>query len=459
MDRLAALTLALLGAAAQARAAAPRFQDAAAARAFVEKLAGRQDPTARIQSLIGKLGHGEEKVREAATRELIALGESAVELVARAARSDDPEVRWRARRVLQAPRAAPKDLSADLAQAIDLLAAAGDKGLVPALLRLLGDHRVGVRYGAEYGLRRVTHRCFGYSAYAAEAARAAAAARWRQWWTTAAPTFALPAKAPRRPTPAAILISSRRLGRVWMLSFAGKVLWKKEVEGELSRAKALANGNKIIAHKSRAVVEELDPAGKVVWKSEPALSGDVLDLERLPNGNTVLVHSTGNQVLELDGDGKVVWSKQLLRMPISAQRLPNGNTLVGVLYPERWVGAVAHGRVVEITRSGAVVWAKQELSMPTDAVRLATGNVLITEQGRQRVIELDRNGAIVWERKCEGAPNSARRLPDGTTVINDTGRGVLLVGKDGTLLRTLDATERAGKLSLVPAGFPLEKPK
>jgi predicted Rdx family selenoprotein len=445
----ALILLALVGA---VNAAATRLEDPAAAKAFLKRFAAVRDPAPeQIKALIKDLAHGEYGVRDKATRRLIAIGEAALPFVEEAAKSDDPEVRCRARSVLGAPRKAAGDVSAELAKAIALLFAAKDKWVVAMLIELLDNPRVDVRYAAEYGLRRLTRQCFEYNAYAEKESRAAAAGKWRQWWKASEAAFAFDRKRPAQPMPAGVLISSRRIGKVWMVSLAGKVVWSKEVEGQLSRAKALSKG-------------------RVVWSTEGTrLHGDVLDIERLPNGNTLLAHSSGNRLIEFDKQGKTVWSTRIERMPLAAQRLPNGNTLVCVFYAGRlareWGLAAggrdplpgASGRVVEITRSGEVVWARENLSMPTDAVKLPGGNVLVTEQGRSRVIELDRNGQVVWERKCEGAPNSARRLPDGTTVINDTSKGILLVGRDGKLIRQLDATERAGKLSLVPASAATQK--
>ena len=444
------VVVALIGAIGSA---ATRPGDPAAAKTLLKKhLGAPETPKEQIEALIRSLGHDDFAARERATRELIAIGEAARPLLEQAAKSDDPEVRWRAALVLHEPEKKHEDASADLGTAIDALAAAGDKWLVPTLIHLLGHSRTDVRYAAEYGLRRTTRQGFAYCAYATDDARRAAAAKWLAWWKRAEATFAFSQSPPLIPRPAAILISSRKAAKVWMIDLAGKTLWKKEVEGQLSRAKALANGNKIIAYRGRGVVEELDPKGKVVWTTEGTpLRGDVYDIQRLPNGNTLIAHASGNKLLEFDPAGKVVWTQTVNRMPISVQRLPSGNTLVAVLYGLRWHAGGANGRVVEVTRSGEIVWQKEGLNMPTDAVKLPNGRVLLTEQGQSRVIEIDRNGQVVWEVKCDGRPNSARRLPNGTTVINDTSKGILLVGKDGEFIRLLDKQDQAGKISLVPA--------
>lgn len=444
---IAALVLAL--ATAGTAAEPPRTQ--AQAAAFIVTFVGQDGPAeAQIARLIAQLGDESYAVREKATADLITLDADARPQVEQAARSDDPEVRLRAQAILKAPSKKQDDASADLAKAIDLAATARDKALVPLLLKLLASARVDARYAAEYGLRRITHQAFGYSAYASPADRTAAAARWQAWWREAEAPFAF-ALAPAVPMPAGVLVSSRRLSKVWRVSLAGKTVWAKEFEGEISRAKALSDGHVLLSHKTRGVVEEFDAAWKAVWSAGGGkLAGDVLDVQRLPNGNTLVAHMTGNRVVEFDRAGQAVWSRPVMRMPLAAQRLPNGNTLVAVYYAERFVAGGANGRVVELTRDGKVAWARQGLNMPTDAVALPNGHVLVTEQGASRVVEFGRDGAVVWQRKCDGPPNSAHRLPDGTTVINDTAKGVLLVGKDGHVIRTLDDTLRVGKLSLVP---------
>jgi hypothetical protein len=427
------------------------------ARALLREYLDKTDAqTERIQALVERLGHQDFQVREAATEALAEMAEAAGPALEQAARSDDPEVRLRARSILDEARKERPDASADLGQAIDVLAEAKDRTLVPTLLQLLGHEREDVRYAAEYGLRRVTGQTFGYNATADAEARTAAAERWADWWKEAKPTFSFDREPPKPKMPVGVLLSSRRLAKVWMVDLQGKVLWSKGLAGQISRAKLLPNGHLLLSRRTRGLIEEYDREWNVVWHTEEGkLSGNVLDLQRLPNGNTLTTHMRRNQVFEIDRQGRTVWSRSVERMPIAAWRLPSGNTLVAALYGPRHVRGQARGHVAELTRGGRAVWGRQGLKMPTDISPLPGGRVLVAEQGAARVIELDGNGEIVWERKCEGGPNSARRLPDGTTVINDSAAGTLLVDEDGDVIRTLDETPQTGKISLVAAGTPL----
>ena len=301
---IAALVLAL--ATAGTAAEPPRTQ--AQAAAFIATFVGQDGPAeAQIARLITQLGDESYAVREKATADLTTLGADARPHVEQAAKCDDPEVRLRAQAILKAPSKKQDDASAALAKAIDLAATVKDKALIPVLLKLLASARVDVRYAAEYGLRRITHQAFGYSAYASPADRAAAAARWQAWWRGAEAAFAF-APAPPQPMPAGVLVSSRRLSKVWRVSLAGKAVWAKEFEGEISRAKALPNGHVLLSHKTRGVVEEFDAAWKTVWSAgEGKLAGDVLDVQRLPNGNTLVTESDRGRAFEVTPAKEIVW--------------------------------------------------------------------------------------------------------------------------------------------------------
>ena len=136
---------------------------------------------------------------------------------------------------------------------------------------------------------------------------------------------------------------------------------------------------------------------------------------------------------------------------MSARSLASGNTLIAL-----WGQA---GKVVEVTRAGKTVWEHGELNGPYDAIALPSGNVLIAEGGGRRVLEVNRGGKIAWQAQEVGHPTSAHRLPDGTTVIGDFQKGILLVGKDGRLLRMLWPERVRGKITLVPRGWLRQREK
>ena len=438
--RAAASVLLLL--AGTSRAVAVRFEAAGDARAFLKTILATDGPRQRAAALIKTLRHREATAREDATLGLIELGAVAIPLVEKAAKSDDPEVRARARRVLDAHRIAPQDRSWEITQAIDVLAAAKDRWALVALLQFLDHPGVDVRYAAEYGLRRLTRQRFGYNAYTSKQARNATAARWRHWWGKARATYRFDAPMPVPPKVAGVFLNRR----CTIVDLQGNVVWQRPAQHLMGEAVPLPNGHVLVWRgRGRNVrLEEIDSERRVVWCADKLVLSDyIYDVQRLVNGNTLVADLDANEVLEVDTGGAVVWRCRVA-LPMSVERLPNGNTLVAV-------HSRLSGRVVELSRPGKTVWSTPKLILPSDAEALPGGNVLVAESGGQRVVEFDRGGKVVWQFRCLGEPVSARRLPDGTTVLVDSREGLILVGKDGKLIRRLAPAVRSGRLSLVPA--------
>jgi len=71
-------------------------------------------------------------------------------------------------------------------------------------------------------------------------------------------------------------------------------------------------------------------------------------------------HHSEDKVIEYDGQGKVVWEVAIER-PVSAMRLPNGNTLATSINPA--IGAV------EFDRAGNEVWHYRTNTRVTRAIR------------------------------------------------------------------------------------------
>ena len=90
------------------------------------------------------------------------------------------------------------------------------------------------------------------------------------------------------------------------------------------------------------------PSGKVLWTKPNERSHDV---QALPNGHVLFTLGSQKYVAELDQNHREVWtygSAEGLEHPLSAQRLPNGNTLIG---------DAKLGRVIEVTPDKKVVWS------------------------------------------------------------------------------------------------------
>jgi hypothetical protein len=401
----------------------------------------------RIKELIGKLGNPVWKVREAASAELLKSGPEILPLLNEVAGHKDIEVSDRVGVAIKAIQARVEDVGTELNPAIDILAAVGDKKLIDTLIRLLDHASSSGRYTAEYALRRLTGKSFGFNTRDEPAARASAAAKWRQWWKDSRVSFSYD-RAKIKARSVALLVSNDGSRTVTAITLQGKTAWSKAMRTTLYCATGTSNGSIIVGYSSTPKnIEEYDLQGKSVWAPTgvPNGTGGVFDIARLANGNTLIAYTHRGHVTEIDAKNKVVWQMTGLKSPISAQRLDNGNTLIA---------EHAGSRVIEVDRKSKIVWQKTGLSSPCDAVKLSNGNVLIGEYSGKKVLEVDRTGKIVWQRICPAAVSGVCRLPDGTTAITNQVEGVILLGRDGKKIRQLLAHNGSwGKIRLVPAAI------
>ena len=132
-------------------------------------------------------------------------------------------------------------------------------------------------------------------------------------------------------------------------------------------ARQLKNGNFLVPHLLAFAIKEYAPDGKVV----NTLKTDLDELGgrkaenwpftaiRLENGNTVTSLTHGNKVVELNPRGEVVWKVTnedvagLFKDPCGAQRLANGNTVVGSHAASTGVS------MVELTAEKKIVWTSE----------------------------------------------------------------------------------------------------
>ena len=428
----------------------PNATQIAEARAFLARAIAppaklTDATTKRIKELIGKLGNPVWKVREAASSELLKSGPEILGLLNEVAGHKDIEVSDRVGVAIKAIQSRVEDVGTELNPAINVLASISDKKLIDMLMQLLDHASLSGRYTAEYALRRLTGKSFGFNTRDEPADRARAAAKWRKWWKDSRAKFSYD-HARIKARSMALLISNDGSRMVTAVTLQGKTAWSKKMRTTLYCATGTSNGNIIVGYSSAPKnVEEYNLQGKSVWAPTgvPNGSGGVFDIARLANGNTLITYTHRGHVTEINAKGKVVWQKTGLKSPISAQRLDNGNTLIA-----EHSGA----RVIEVDRKGKIVWQKTGLKSPSDAVKLSNGNVLIGEYSGKRVLEVDRTGKVLWQRVCPASVSGVCRLPDGTTAITNKTEGAILLGRNGKKIRQLLSHNGSwGKIRLVPA--------
>jgi len=192
----------------------------------------------------------------------------------------------------------------------------------------------------------------------------------------------------------------------------------------------------LISDQGNARVVEIDRASHAQQWQYPLADGGAGELtspqsaERLPNGNTLIADQGGNVVIEVTPAGTVVWQYPeivniaALDFPSFASRLPDGHTLIT---------DSNNDRILEIDQAkpGNIVWSYLTASRtplgntaPTAGVRLANGHTLVTEIAEDQIVEVDHASppnVVYWHgsRGRAGALQGELNQPYVAKVVGD----------------------------------------
>jgi hypothetical protein len=314
------------------------------ARQILNKYAGIEAeavPAETVRRYIDQLGDRDWRVRKRATEELLAVGKEARDQIAEAKDSPDAEIAARARHILSVIDKDSDDEGMEIRKAVSVLLAEGQNDLPRLLIEALDDPRVNVRRAAAGSLRRATANDLGYYASDSREARQEAAKKWRQWWAKQSATYKYdPSKE------SAVLVCDPPRRTVLAMTLDGKLLWKREVAGEVVSAYPRENGNLLLAYRGQSQVVEIDPKGKVVWRSgDDANIQGLFDFRVLAGGNLLMVDDPGGKVVQIDREGKVVWKHDGLNHPHGAYRDAAGNTVIAEHLGHRILVVSPEGKV------------------------------------------------------------------------------------------------------------------
>ena len=181
------------------------------------------------------------------------------------------------------------------------------------------------------------------------------------------------------------------------------------------------------------------PSGKVLW-TKPNERGH--DVQSLPSGHVLFTIGAKKTVVELDDKHEPVWSySDGLEHPLSAQRLPNGNTLIG---------DARLGRVIEVAPDKRIVWKYESPDIANmrmrNSNRTEAGTTLIAVEAVSKILEVDSAGQIVWSWQAPNGENrrayQARRLPNGNTMVSLSDPGEIVeVDRAGAIVRSIGGTK------------------
>lgn len=219
--------------------------------------------------------------------------------------------------------------------------------------------------------------------------------------------------------------------KVLVVSPAGKVEWELEAPSCFD-VWLLPNKNYLIASRSKGILE-VTPDRKAVVKFKP--EGETYTCQPLVNGSILVGDNQHARLLEVDANGKVERT-----IPVDTKSNPHSSIRSArKLASDRYLVCLRGDNVVrEYDAAGKTQW-EFKTSGPMSAVRLPNGNTLVAGASLD-VVEVDKGGKTVWDfsrnhhneagLKPSGVAYGIQRLPNGNTVAAYTGGLIAEIAPD-----------------------------
>jgi HEAT repeat protein len=228
---------------------------------------------------------------------------------------------------------------------------------------------------------------------------------WATWWKVNAARADLGRLIPR-PWYGFTLICDCNNHRVCEVDRNGKVRWAIYNVASPVDAWVLPDNHVLIAEMGNSIITERDFKGRVVWSTEK-LPGIPVSVQRLGNGNTFI--ATNSQIFEVDRSGKEVYT--INKMPnsvLAAYRTRNGNVIM--LTNDQCIIMDTTGKQLKSFASNCKGRSSDGLDL------LSNGHILITQPDRNKVAEYDTEGKLVLEVDAHRATR-ATGLPNGHFLV------------------------------------------
>jgi len=227
--------------------------------------------------------------------------------------------------------------------------------------------------------------------------------------------------------PRKILVGDYSTRLLALVNEQGDIDWKQPIR-QIHDASRLPNGN-VLFQRSWTDIVEIDSEGATVWKYDAANQHgntgkkvEVHAFQRLANGDTMIVESGSGRIIEVDAQGTL---KKEIVLTLNHKNFHTDTRLARKLENGNYLVAHEGDKVVrEYNAKGTVVWDYLVGTKVYSAQRLANGNTLIGAGDGHRVVEVDQSGKTVWSVEEQDLPGitlawvtMVERLPDGNTFI------------------------------------------
>jgi len=169
----------------------------------------------------------------------------------------------------------------------------------------------------------------------------------------------------------------------------------------------LERGRTLVCSGNRVI--EFDASGKKTWEANVS---NPWGCYGMADGRRFVASHTDRTVTEFDASGKQKRIYKLPGNPYDVQVLENGNLLV----PSHDTA-----QAFEVRPDGSVAWENKS-GRPVGANRLENGNTLLCLHNKNKVIEVDPAGKEVWSLSGVIQPYTAQRLENGNTLVYISGK-------------------------------------
>ena len=158
----------------------------------------------------------------------------------------------------------------------------------------------------------------------------------------------------------------------------------------------LESGNYLCS--SHRYVRELTPDGKIKWEFRLNAPSELKTCVPLPNGDIMTVDAERMELVQVTDQGR----REVKRIPVPTKKEASIHTRYNLLRRTpagTFLLALRHEKAfIEVDESGAELWRQNVPDLPVVAERLANGNTLMSWSGG--IIEAAPDHRVIWELKA-----------------------------------------------------------
>jgi len=293
---------------------------------------------------------------------------------------------------------------------VAFVVAAKQKDMVEPLIALLADVPQELGWQAEDVLCRLAGEEGGPKVALGSDAESRGKCRdaWKEWWTKNEKTIDL-AKLEDRPRllgfTLVLQMDVRGVnGKVEELGIDGKPRWK--VEGlQFPIDAQILPGNRLLVaeHNKHTISEREITTGKIIWQQQVLMP---VSLQKLPDGNMFV--AARNQLYEFDRERKQIFTYARPQHDIvAAQKMRGGDMLF----------VTNNGQLVRINKKGEQIktFSVGRVNYCSGLEALPNNRVLVTQWNGVAEYDLE-TGQSKWSAQVN-TPTSVQRLPNGNTLV------------------------------------------